>query len=117
MVEIYHQMKCYGNNVQEILCCSCFYDEVYYLLRQKVDYRNFEEKIEKHQFISFFDGTILVVCNNILEFLCTKRYELSKKTCIGDVIWCVKNRIILCSICTIEIFRKLDILHKFELKW
>ena len=117
MIEIYHQMRCYGDNVKEILCCDCFYDEVYYLLRQKVDYQKFEEIIEKDYFISVFDGTVIVVCNNILEFIRSKRYDLSKKTYISDVIWCLKNRIILCSICTIEIFRKVDILHKFELKW
>ena len=117
MIEIYHRMRCYGNDVKEILCCDCFYDEVYYLLRQKVDYQKFEEKIEKDPFINFFDGTVIAVCINILEFLRSKRYNLSKKTCISDVIWCLKNRIILCSICTIELFRKLDVLHKFELKW
>ena len=103
-------MRCYGDNVKEILCCDCFYDEVYYLLRQKVDYQKFEEIIEKDYFISVFDGTVIVGCNNILEFIRSKR-------CVSNVIWCLKNRIILCSICTIEIFRKVDILHKFELKW
>ena len=117
MIEIDHQMKFYGENVKEILCCDCFYDEVYYLLGQKVNYQKFEEIIEKDPFINFFDGTVIAVCINILEFLRSKRYNLSKKTCISDVIWCLKNRIILCSICTIEIFRKVDILHKFELKW
>ena len=76
----------------------------------------FEENIEKDPFINFFDGTVTAVCNNILEFLRSKRYELSKKTCISDVIWCLKSRIILCSICTFELSRKLDVLHKFELK-
>ena len=46
-----------------------------------------------------------------------KDMNYRKKTCINDVIWCLKNRIILCSICTIELFRKLDVLHKFKLKW
>ena len=79
MIEIYHQMRCYGDNVKEILCCDCFYDEVYYLLRQKVDYQKFEEIIEKDYFISIFDGMVIVVCNNILEFIRSKRYDLSKK--------------------------------------
>ena len=59
MIEIYHQMRCYGDNVKEILCCDCFYDEVY---------QKFEEKIEKDPFINLFDGTVIAVCNNILEF-------------------------------------------------
>ena len=79
MIEIFHQMRCYGQNVKEILCCDCFYDEVNYLLRQKVDYQKFEEQIEKDTFINFFDGTVIGVCNNILEFLRSKRCELSKK--------------------------------------
>ena len=91
MIEICHRMRCYGNDVKEILCCDCFYDEVYYLLRQKVDYQKFEEKIEKNIFINFFDGMVIAVCINILEFLRSKRYNLSKKTCISDVIWCLKN--------------------------
>ena len=79
MIKIYHRMRCYGNDVKEILCCDCFYDEVYYLLRQKVDYQKFEEKIEKNIFINFFDGMVIAVCINILEFLRSKRYNLSKK--------------------------------------
>ena len=79
MIEIYHQMSYYSDNVKEILCCDCFYDEVYYLLRQKVDYRKFEEIIEKRSFINFFDETVIAVCNNILRFVRSKRYELLKK--------------------------------------
>ena len=118
VVKIYHRMKCYTDDINDIRCCDCCFDKVYFLLRQKIDYENLVEIIiEDDFFINCFDGTVIVVCINILDFLRNKRFDLSKKTCINDVIHCLKNRIPLCSICTIELFRKSDVLHKFELKW
>ena len=78
----------------------------------------FEEKLEKHDcFITFFDGIIIVICCDILKFVCDeKHHKLFKDTCIRDVIWCKKKKIILCSICTTEVFKKIDILHMFKLK-
>ena len=79
----------------------------------------FEEKLEKHDdcFITFFDGIIIVICCDILKFVCDeKHHKLFKDTCIRDVIWCKKKKIILCSICTAEVFKKIDILHMFKLK-
>ena len=37
MFEINYEMTTrFDNQVDEVLCCSCYYDEVYFLLRQKV---------------------------------------------------------------------------------
>ena len=44
MIEILHEMRQHGDCFEEVLCCDCFYDEVYFLLRQKVDDRIFEER-------------------------------------------------------------------------
>ena len=33
MIEILHEMRRYGDCFDEVLCCDCFYDEVYFLLR------------------------------------------------------------------------------------
>ena len=122
MIEIHYEMSryndyLYGDRINEIHCCDCFYDKVYFLLRQNVDGEYFEKRFEKNDdcFIAFFDGIIIVVCNDILIFIRYK-YELAKKHCIKDVIWCLKNKTILCSICTIELFRKIKILHLFKLK-
>ena len=119
MIKIHHKIIRYGDSFNEILCCDCFYDEVYFLLRQKVNDEIFEEKFEKHDdcFITFFDGIIIVICGDILKFVRDeKHHKLFKDTCIRDVIWCKKNKIILCSICTAEVFKKIDILHMFKLK-
>ena len=118
MIEIHHEMIRYGDHFNEILCCDCFYDEVYFLLRQKVNDEIFEERFEKYDncFITFFDGIVIVVCGDILKFIRDSKYELSKNTCIKDVVWCLKNKIILCSIYTVELFRRIDILHLLKLK-
>ena len=79
----------------------------------------FEENFEKYDncFINFFDGTIVVVCGDVLNFIRESKYKLTKKYCIEDVIWCLKTKIVLCSVCIIELFRKINILHLFKLKW
>ena len=77
MIEIHHEMIRYGDHFNEILCCDCFYDEVYFLLRQKVNDEIFEERFEKHNcFITFFDGIVIVVCGDILKFIRDSKYEL-----------------------------------------
>ena len=110
MIEFHYKIHRFGNNFHEILCCDCFFDEVYFLLRKKEDDGEiFEEEFENYDecFITFYDKTIVVVCADIIQFV---------HTCVRDVIWCQKNKIILCSICTVEIFKKLNILHLFKLK-
>ena len=77
MIEIHHEMIRYGDHFNEILCCDCFYDEVYFLLRQKVNDKIFEERFEKYNcFITFFDGIVIVVCGDILKFIRDSKYEL-----------------------------------------
>ena len=77
MIEIHHEMIRYGDHFNEILCCNCFYDEVYFLLRQKVNDEIFEERFEKYNcFITFFDGIVIVVCGDILKFIRDSKYEL-----------------------------------------
>ena len=52
MIEIHHEMIRYGDHFNEILCCDCFYDEVYFLLRQKVNDEIFEERFENMIIVS-----------------------------------------------------------------
>ena len=35
MIEISHELIHFGDPFNELFCCDCFYDEVYFLLRQK----------------------------------------------------------------------------------
>ena len=76
MFEINYEMTTrFDNQVDEVLCCSCYYDEVYFLLRQKVNDEIFEEKFERYDdcFMTFFDGIIIVVCIDILKFVRDKK--------------------------------------------
>ena len=69
MIKFHHKIHRYGSFFCEILCCDCFFDEVYFLLRKKEDDgEKFEEKFENNNgcFISFFDETIVVICANVL---------------------------------------------------
>lgn len=121
MIKFHHKIHRYGSFFCEILCCDCFFDEVYFLLRKKEDDgEKFEEKFENNNgcFISFFDETIVVICANVLKFVRDQKQEkLFKNICITDVVLCDNEKIILCSICTIDLFKKLDILHSFTSKW
>ena len=35
MIKFHHKIHRYGSFFCEILCCDCFFDEVYFLLRKK----------------------------------------------------------------------------------
>ena len=35
MIEIYHEMVRYFVHINEIFCCDCYFDEIYYLSRKK----------------------------------------------------------------------------------
>ena len=118
MIEIWHEMIRYDVHFNEILCCDCFYDEIYFLLRQKVNYEIFEERFLKVEncYFDLIYGTVMVICHDFLKFSSGK-YKFSNKNCVTDIIPTKPDRTVLCSICTIDVFRKADILHIFKLKW
>ena len=118
MIEIWHEMIRYDVHFNEILCCDCFYDEIYFLLRQKVNYEIFKERFLKVENCCFdlIYGSIMIICYDLLK-ISSQKYKLSGKNCVEDYIPTKPDRIALCSICTIEVFRRADILHTFKLKW
>ena len=120
MIEFCQRIHRYGRNFHEVLCCDCFFDKVYFLLRKKEDDGEiFQEEFEKYDdcFIYFFDGTIIVICSQIIKFIRDEKNEqLFMKICTTEVVFCSSNKIVLCSICIFDIFKKLDILHRFKLK-
>ena len=104
----------FGDPFNELFCCDCFYDEVYFLLRQKKDYEIFEERFSKVRNCYFDYGfaTIIIVCHDILKYL-KKKYKLSKTGCTESIL---TKDIHLCSLCTIDLINKIDILHDLRLK-
>ena len=77
MVEISHEMIQYGIHIYDIQCCSCFYDEINFMLRHKISCEKFEEKFLKDEncYIQIIYGTIVVICHDILHFI-EKKYSL-----------------------------------------
>ena len=118
MIEVSHEMIRYSVHFKDILCCDCFYDEVYFLLRQKVNYMTFEARFVdgKNYYLDMIYGTAMVVCYDLLYYI-SQKYSLIGKSCITNIVDTKPNQIELCSICAVEAFRKADILHIFKLKW
>ena len=119
MIEIWHEIIRHDGHFNEILCCECFFDEIYLLLRQKVKYEIFEEKFEKIEncFFDLIYGIIVVICCHLLTFVHEKKHKLFNTSCITDVIPCKADKIVMCTICTVNVFRALDVLHTFKLRW
>ena len=67
--------------------------------------------------IDFFDGTLILTCIDLLKFIRQKKgIKLFKDICNSDIISCKKDKIRICSICCIDVFRRLDVLHRYFLK-
>ena len=118
MIETSHEMIRYHIRFKDILCCDCFYDEIYFLLRQKVSYEIFEERFANVEncYFDLIYGTALVVCHDLLLFA-SQKYKLIGKHCIGETVVTKPVTTFLCSICAVDVFRRADILHIFKFKW
>ena len=115
MIEISHEMIRFDVHFKDIFCCDCFYDEIYFLLRQKRNYEIFEERFSKIEncYFSFVYASMIIACYNTLKFSKNK-YNLSSTKCIETIL---TKDISLCSICTIDLFREINVLNEFRLKW
>ena len=64
----------------------------------------------------YFDtvfASLIIVCYDFLRFS-KKKYSLSKSMCIKTIL---SENIHLCSICTVDLFKRVDEIIKFELEW
>ena len=52
MIEIFHEMIRYEVHINEIFCCDCYFDEIYFFLRKEKT-MNFSKK--------FFQKNIIVI--------------------------------------------------------
>ena len=119
MIEIIsHEMIRHSVRFNDILCCDCFYDEIYFLLRHKVNYETFEARFldVENCYFDWIYGTAMVICHDLLIYS-SQKYNFIGRSCVIDTVHTKPDKIELCSICTIEIFRKADMLHIFKLKW
>ena len=119
MIKISHEMFKYTVHFKDIFCCDCFYDEIYFLLRQKVNFEIFQKRFSfvENCYFDWIYGTAMVICHNFLVNT-SQEYNLVSKNCITDFLTTKSGQTIeLCSVCTIEVFRKSDILHNFKLEW
>ena len=115
MIEIFHEMIRYEVHINEIFCCDCYFDEIYFFLRKEKNYEFFEKNFsEEHN--CYFDSvfaSLTIVCYDFLRFS-KKKYNLSQSMCMETVL---SEDIHLCSICTIDLFKNVDEIIKFELRW
>ena len=115
MIEIFHEMIRYFVHVREIFCCDCYFDDIYYLLRKKKkNYIYFEKNFSEKQ-NCYFDtvfASLIIVCYDFLR-ISKKIYSLSKSMCIETIL---SEDIHFCSICTIDLFKRVDEIIKFELR-
>lgn len=123
MIYFTQQIKYYLSDVNEIFCCNCFFEKVFFLIKEKklesisieeevTDntlkiFNNFEEEIGEN-ILRFFDGTLVYTCFDFLEFLYSERNILNLISC--------KDYKEICSICYVELSRKLKILNRFYKK-
>ena len=88
MNEISHELIQIGIGIhfKDVFCCDCFFDETYFLLRQKSSYEIFEERFNfENCYFEYGFSTIIIVCYDILS-LYKKNYELSGTSCIQTIL-------------------------------
>ena len=119
MTEILHEMIRYGTHIKDVICCGCFYDEVYFMLRHKTNYQTFEEKFGKLEncYFHMIYGSFIVVCYDVLFYTSQKYNLFDRKKCITDLVNTKPIKTEVCSICVVDVFRKNNILYTFNLKW
>ena len=119
MIEISHEIIRYSVHIKDIFCCDCFYDEIYFLLRRKVNCETLEARflyVENCYFDFIYGTAAMVICHDLLVYM-NQKYSLIGKNCITNLVNTKPIKTELCSICVVDVFRKADVLHIFKLKW
>ena len=119
MIKISHEMFKYTVHFKDIFCCDCFYDETYFLLRQKVDFETLHERFSNvgNCYFDWIYGTVLIICHDIL-FKTSQENSLTGRNCITNIETLKSGqKIELCIVCTINFYRTSDTLHNFKLEW
>ena len=82
---------------------------------KRKNYEYFEKNFSEEQ-NCYFDtvfASLIIVCYDFLRFS-KKKNSLSKSMCIKTIL---SEDIHLCSICTVDLFKRVDEIIKFELRW
>ena len=118
MIEIRHELLRYNVHFTDILCCDCFYDEIYFLLRKKVDFEKFEERFSgvENCYFDFAYGSVVITCYDFLTYT-ARKYRLIGNNCITELVHTKPDKTEICSICAIHVFKRIDVLHIFKLRW
>ena len=122
MIKISHEMFKYTVHFKDIFCCDCFYDETYFLLRQKVNFETLQERFSNVEncYLDWIYGTAMVICHDLL-FKTSQEHSLIGKNCITDFLTLKFGQEIeeieLCPVCAIDFYRTSDTLHNFKLEW
>ena len=80
MIEILHEMVRYDVHINEIFCCDCYFDEIYFFLRIKKNFDFLEKKFEKKK-SCYFDisfNSLIIVCYDFLRFFIKKNITFQK---------------------------------------
>ena len=107
MIEISHELIRYSVHFKDILCCDCFDDEIYFLLRHKANCETFEARFwdVENSYFDLIYGTVMVICYDLLVYA-SRKYNLFGKNCITDIVNTKPVQTELCSIC-IDFLEKL----------
>ena len=75
--------------IKKISCCGCYFDKICYLVNTKkiIDYEFFESSLPADWFFQDFNcGVIVVVCDQILNFLLeqnsTDKFNFKDDSCL-----------------------------------
>ena len=88
MIEILHEMVRYDVHINEIFCCDCYFDEIYFFLRIKKNFDFLEKKFEKKK-NCYFDisfNSLIIVCYDFVRFFIKKIYPFKNIVCQNNLI-------------------------------
>ena len=84
MIKFNHLMYYYSCLIEEIFCCDCIFDQVFFLIeKEEEDFVEIiEEKLKKNTnkeedgfMVNFFDGALILICIEVLNFIRQKKWN------------------------------------------
>ena len=116
MIKFEQQLIKDQKHVHEIICCDCYFDSCFYLLRKKVNLDEFNNRFSNlsNCYYSFVFSTMILCCYEILTFMIINNMNelYGTRNCLQTFI---KQNSRLCVLCANDLIFNLVEMNEFIL--
>ena len=115
MIKIEHELIKDQKHIHELLCCDCYFDLCFYLLRRKVIFDEMNNRFSNlsNCYYSVVFNTMIVSCYKMLRFvISSNKDKLYGRNCFETFL---KQNSRLCVLCANDLFFILGRMNEFSL--